>query len=59
MLVGRWPSGAPLMRAPAADDPALAGDEWANNHFIYDDDTRPSQPVHVTESFAECSANRK
>ncbi|MFL5543016.1 MAG: Dyp-type peroxidase, partial [Longimicrobiaceae bacterium] len=42
MLVGRWPSGAPLMRAPAADDPALAGDEWANNHFIYDDDTRPS-----------------
>jgi Dyp-type peroxidase family len=42
MLVGRWPSGAPLMRSPAADNPALAGDEWANNHFIFDDDTRPS-----------------
>jgi Dyp-type peroxidase family len=41
MLVGRWPSGAPVMRTPAADDLALAGDEWANNHFIYDDDTRP------------------
>jgi len=42
MLVGRWPSGAPLMRAPTADDPALAGDTWANNHFIFDDDTRPA-----------------
>lgn len=43
MLVGRWPSGAPVMRAPSADDPALAGDTWANNHFIFDDDTRPSE----------------
>jgi Dyp-type peroxidase family len=42
MLVGRWPSGAPLMRAPEDDDPLLAGDTWANNHFIFDDDTRPS-----------------
>jgi Dyp-type peroxidase family len=42
MLVGRWPSGAPLMRAPTADDPVVAGDTWANNHFIFDDDTRPS-----------------
>ncbi len=42
MLVGRWPSGAPLMRVPDADDLALAGDEFANNHFIFDDDTRPS-----------------
>jgi Dyp-type peroxidase family len=40
MLVGRWPSGAPIMRTPGADDPALAGDEWANNHFIFNDDTR-------------------
>lgn len=47
LLVGRWPSGAPLMRTPVADDPALAGDEFANNHFIFDDDTRPSnlQPI--------------
>lgn len=42
MLVGRWPSGAPLMRVPAADDRALAGDEFANNHFVFDDETRPS-----------------
>jgi Dyp-type peroxidase family len=42
MLVGRWPSGAPLMRTPDRDDAALAGDEFANNHFLFDDDTRPS-----------------
>jgi Dyp-type peroxidase family len=42
MLVGRWPSGAPLMRAAAEDEAAavLAGDEFANNHFLFDDDTR-------------------
>ncbi len=42
MLVGRWPSGAPLMRADAEDQAAakLAGDEFANNHFLYDDYTR-------------------
>ena len=42
MLVGRWPSGAPIMRTPTADNPALAGDEWANNHFIFDDNTLAS-----------------
>lgn len=42
MLVGRWPSGAPVMRVPDADDPVLAGDEFANNHFVFGDDTRPS-----------------
>jgi len=41
-LVGRWPSGAPVMRARGADDLALAGDEFANNHFLFDDDTRSS-----------------
>jgi len=41
MMVGRWPSGAPLMRAATVDDPALAGDEFANNNFLFDDDTRP------------------
>jgi Dyp-type peroxidase family len=41
-LVGRWPSGAPLSRAPESDDPALGGDELVNNHFLFEDDTRPS-----------------
>ena len=30
-MVGRWPSGAPLVKAPRADDPRLAGD----NDFGY------------------------
>ena len=30
-MVGRWPSGAPLVKSPAADDPALADD----NDFMY------------------------
>lgn len=42
MLVGRWPSGAPIMRTPNAENQALGDDNFANNHFIYDDDTRPS-----------------
>jgi Dyp-type peroxidase family len=35
LLVGRWQSGAPLMRSPAADNLALARDDMANNHFSY------------------------
>jgi len=41
LLVGRWPSGAPLMRATTADDGKLAKDVYANNHFLFEDDTRP------------------
>jgi Dyp-type peroxidase family len=47
LLVGRWPSGAPIMRTPGADNAALAGDIWANNHFIFDDNTRPSQLLPI------------
>ena len=34
-LVGRWRSGAPLMRTPEADDEALGLDREANNVFGY------------------------
>lgn len=37
-LVGRWPSGAPLMLAPERDDPALAADPRRNDDFRYGDD---------------------
>jgi len=61
MLVGRWPSGAPLMRAPTADDPALAADRWANNHFIFDDDTRDSNlrpiPGYGGDTFSQAKAD--
>lgn len=34
-LMGRWPSGAPLTRAPRRDDPELAYNSYANNDFRY------------------------
>lgn len=34
-LMGRWFSGAPILRAPAADNPALGQDAEANNAFSY------------------------
>jgi Dyp-type peroxidase family len=41
MLVGRWPSGAPLLRTPKADCPALGRNRLLNNDFRYDDDSPP------------------
>ncbi|MCW2704234.1 MAG: putative peroxidase family protein [Blastococcus sp.] len=35
LIVGRWPSGAPLTRAPDADDPDLGADDFAANDFGY------------------------
>ncbi|MFL5802125.1 MAG: Dyp-type peroxidase [Roseiflexaceae bacterium] len=34
-LVGRWASGAPIMRAPEADNQALGDDDCANNNFEF------------------------
>lgn len=34
-IVGRWPSGAPLLRAAAADDPELGNNDCANNDFEF------------------------
>jgi Dyp-type peroxidase family len=34
-LVGRWTSGAPIIRRPTADDPPLGNDDCANNHFEF------------------------
>jgi Dyp-type peroxidase family len=38
ILVGRWPSGAPLSLSPEQDDPQLAADRDKNNMFGYDND---------------------
>ena len=35
LLVGRWPSGAPLAKSPDQDDPELAQDPNENNKFGY------------------------
>lgn len=43
LLVGRWPSGAPISRAPGADSPGLADDNLANNDFFFTQDTPSPQ----------------
>jgi Dyp-type peroxidase family len=40
-LVGRWKSGAPVLREPDHDEPKLGGDDCANNNFEYGDATPP------------------
>lgn len=40
-IVGRWPSGAPVLRAPGGDDPDLADNDCANNHFRFRKDSAP------------------
>jgi Dyp-type peroxidase family len=42
-LVGRWASGAPIMREPKYDNPRLADDECANNHFEFETATVPTE----------------
>jgi len=37
-MMGRWPSGAPLVLAPDHDEPALGQDRARNNEFVYHDD---------------------
>lgn len=34
-LMGRWPSGAPIVRTPTADNPAIGGNALENNAFTY------------------------
>lgn len=43
-LVGRWASGAPILRAPEADNRALADDDCANNNFEFGDESPPILP---------------
>ncbi len=37
-MVGRWPSGAPLVRSPKRDDPELGANAKKNNDFRYHED---------------------
>ena len=39
MLVGRWPSGAPVARTPAQDDVGMARDVLSANDFLFMNDT--------------------
>jgi len=61
MLVGRWVSGAPVMRTSDRDDSALALDDLANNHFQYAVDTQPDElipmPGYPGDSFRQAKAD--
>jgi Dyp-type peroxidase family len=39
LIVGRWPSGAPVARTPTSDLEALAEDDLSNNDFLFTTDT--------------------
>ena len=42
LIVGRWPSGAPISRSPKADNAALGADPVASNTFLFGQDTPPT-----------------
>jgi Dyp-type peroxidase family len=56
-LVGRWPSGAPFIRTPTKDDPALGDEQLANNHFRFDSDTHSLKLVDGNDSFSPAKAD--
>ena len=45
IFIGRWPSGVPIMREPLADNPALAGQDFALNDFNFTNATGPTRLV--------------
>ena len=50
-MVGRWPSGAPLILAPEQDAPELGSDVQRMNHFSYAEDrSLTGAPVPDTDS---------
>ena len=46
LLVGRWPSGAPVLRTRDQDDRTLGADDFTNNHFLYRGDSPPARVIH-------------
>jgi Dyp-type peroxidase family len=57
-LVGRWPSGAPILRAETEDNAALADNDCANNNFEFQEDA--SQEVHPdSQGSAQCAEPRR
>ena len=50
-LVGRWPSGAPVVRSPDADNVDLGDTDCANNHFEFNEKGAPIPPAGVENRF--------
>lgn len=59
-MVGRWPSGAPLMLSPLQDDPALGADTMANNAFEFEADPfqrRCPYAAHIRKTYPRDDLN--
>jgi Dyp-type peroxidase family len=59
-LVGRWPSGAPVMRSPDADQPAIATNDLLSNDFGFRGATPPlalAQGINPPPSFPPAVAD--
>ena len=50
-LVGRWASGAPVMREPDQDNPPLGNNDCANNHFEFQSNAAPIPPTPGTNDY--------
>ena len=63
LLVGRWPSGAPIMRTPEKDIGDLARNSVANNNFRFSENTEPillrSDVPHHSDNFPQAIADAK
>lgn len=46
-LIGRWKSGAPLIRAKEEDNPPIGNDEFTSNHFSY---VNPEPTIKLTQA---------
>ena len=64
LFVGRWPSGAPLMRAANEDDEKLGKDSFASNYFQYSENSPPPLPLkpevgHTQDTFPLSMRDRR
>jgi Dyp-type peroxidase family len=59
-MVGRWPSGAPLMLSPLQDDQALGANPQANNDFEFEADPfqrRCPYAAHIRKTYPRDDLN--
>jgi Dyp-type peroxidase family len=66
LLIGRWPSGAPIMRTPGADNVDLGSNDLANNSFNFSQETEtiplrhgiPPEPAEFPQAPADVDGLR-
>lgn len=53
-LVGRWLSGAPVIRTPDVDNQPMGDDDCANNNFEFNPDDPPDHPIPLALGRFDC-----